>query len=264
MAARSRRADRLSQDLRNATPASEYMSSVPTAPQLQARTDATAPQSRTASASQAAPAVSSSTTSDQPPSLSLAPSGPINFGLRDDMMAELAELVDDPNEETRRRIEAAKKAREEAEAAQRQAQEAVPSNLPTTSTFVHQTAHSSPRPSQSGPASASQTPPVTAAATPPGSPGSRRPNPNNPFRSRLANSGSASPTFPNQGSRTVTPSHSRTASSSELGLAFGTGAVGAAPATIPFAVPEAAPSNPAAAPQQIEFQQHPYPREAQQ
>ncbi|PWN26844.1 hypothetical protein BDZ90DRAFT_261097 [Jaminaea rosea] len=195
----SRRAERLSQDLRSATLADEAgFSSSPAAgssvPSGSASTSApiratNAAPSFPASPPKAAPATSSSATATAP--TAAGPSSPSsgaaarpqshNFGLRDDMLAELSELIDEPDEETRQRIATARRMKEEREQAEmervRKAQQQAASVNAATA------------------ASGSASPPPSSPTM-----GSARPlNPNNPFRNRMASAESS-------------PTHSRTSS----------------------------------------------------
>ncbi|CAO1631266.1 unnamed protein product [Jaminaea pallidilutea] len=138
------------------------------------------------------------------PSSSMPPPAPaVNFGLQDDVMTDLAELIDEPNDEMKQRIEVSKRAREDQErtAAQRAAaaEESIQEqNEPETSgqTQQQQQQQQQQEASASGlspasPPSLGLPPPVQTSteASSSSSTAGRPLNPNNPFRARMASSG---------------------------------------------------------------------------
>lgn len=231
MAPASRRANRLSQDIRNATPLSETTGSNVASP---ART-------ATATASVQPPThTSSASTSHMSAPASAA--APIDFGLRDDVLGELAELIDEPNDDMKRRIETTRAARQARESEDAARTEALPrrDEVPTSS-FAgsagpsrHSNAVSQQPTSAALSGAASPRMPSSTNAspfsTPPGSPStsSRALSPNNPFRSRLASSSGT-----NSPARFVaTNGHTRAASHSEVA---GPGSHTGAASQVPFA-----------------------------
>lgn len=131
------------------------------------------------------------------PSSSMPPPAPaVNFGLQDDMMTDLAELIDEPNEEMKQRIEVSKRAREDQErtAAQRAAagESIQEQNEPETSGQAQQQEQQQ-EVSASGLNSASPPslglPPPVQTSTEASTSAGRPLNPNNPFRARMASSG---------------------------------------------------------------------------
>lgn len=184
------RADRLSQEIRNAPSISAEGSGSNSRDtvQLNPRTSSTFASEHTTAP---APATTATT---RTPAVAPPPAASINFGLRDEMLTELAELIDEPSEEMKQRLETAKRSRDAAAAAQSSA----PSHQ-----LSRQSADRSALPS-----AATATVP-SSTTSPPASPtaGSARPlNPNNPFRSRMASGQTSVPGTP--------PSHSRAASGS--------------------------------------------------
>lgn len=151
----SKRAQRLSRDMREATPAGDMPSGSGPSP-LAATSSGSANQSNRVSE----PA--------------------LDFGLRADVMSELAELIDEPNEEMRQRIEAARRAREAQSTAAESKRAAV-----QLSTADQSSMGSIPAPTPSS----SAMPPLPVSPR-----GSARPlNPNNPFRNRMASSDAEAP-----------------------------------------------------------------------
>ncbi|CAO1618059.1 unnamed protein product [Parajaminaea phylloscopi] len=171
MSAPTPRAQRISKELRATTGPSGELSTSPL-------TTGAQPSTSLPGGSSPSPA-----TLPSPPQLA----APINFGLRDDVMSELAELIEEPNEDMRQRIESARRAREEqsrrAEAAEHtaHASDAKAAVLPTSVTDLQSTASPVARLSTDG----------SPRASAPSSPSSRPLNPNNPFRARMASSGAA-------------------------------------------------------------------------
>lgn len=178
MSAPSHRAQRLSKEMREFSAAlseNEMGSSSPS------QSAATAGSSSPCSAVQ----------SDIVPSTFAAPvlpAPPLSFGLRDDVMTELAELIDEPNEDLRQRIEAAREAANKGDTATTEAtmtsDATAPSNSANSSTLANRHLLTAPTPLSSsvGPAAFSSSPTGT----------SRPLNPNNPFRTRMASSGTSS------------------------------------------------------------------------
>lgn len=182
----TRRADRLSQELRNAPTAAGETSISAIGSGLGDSIAQPAPRTSStvldAPGSSSTPVISARESSDQsasPPTTVPAPAPSVNFGLRDDMLTDLAELIDNPSDEMRQRLEAARRSREAAAVDAQQQQD---------------------RNVVAGTGGGTTSKPVS----PPGSPsgGSTRAlNPNNPFRSRLASGQSSAAPTP--------PSHSR-------------------------------------------------------